>query len=63
METYSRKSAFAELQDYCHLAKGGSFMEVTEWKNGEGFDVTIDSRSFSLTHGEFDLLNILARVR
>ena len=63
METYTRKSAFAELKDYCHLSKGGSFMEVTEWKNGEGWDVTIDLRSFTLTHGEFELLNILARLR
>jgi len=38
-------------------------MEVTEWNNGEGFDVTIDDKHFSLTYGEFELLNVLARIK
>ena len=63
MKTYTRKSAFSELNDYCRFSKDGSFMEVTEWANGEGWDVTIDARSFTLTHGEFELLNILVRLR
>ena len=35
-------------------------MEVTEWSNGEGYDICIDRKSggekFSLTHGEVELL-------
>jgi hypothetical protein len=39
-------------------------MEVTEWHNGEGFDVSIgDEKYFSLTHGEFELLNVLVRIK
>jgi hypothetical protein len=64
MDFYTRNSVFSELRDYCHLAKKDSFMEVTEWKNGEGWDVTInDEKHFSLTHGEMQLLTILTSIR
>lgn len=63
MEFYSRKAVFAKLNDYCYLSKEHSFMEVTEWHNGEGFDVTIDDRHFSLTYGEFELLSVLGRIK
>jgi hypothetical protein len=60
MQQYQRKSKFTELKNYDHLAKEHSFMEVTEWHNGEGFDVTVsDERTFSLTWGEFECLQAL----
>jgi hypothetical protein len=60
MQQYQRKSKFTELKNYDHLAKEHSFMEVTEWHNGEGFDVTVsDDKSFSLTWGEFECLQAL----
>ena len=38
-------------------------MEVTEWSNGEGFDINIDrkrgSEKFSLSYGEWELLQVL----
>ena len=62
-----RNSRFCELQDYCYLAQEHDFMEVTEWSNGEGFDVSISSKRgeqlFTLTHGEFSLLQVLANYR
>lgn len=64
MEFYTRNSVFSKLQDYCHLAKKESFMEVTEWKNGEGWDVCVnDEKHFSLTHGEMQLLTILTSIK
>ena len=60
MEQYQRKSKFTELKHYDHLAKEHSFMEVTEWHNGEGFDVTVsDDKAFSLTWGEYECLQAL----
>lgn len=61
VETYNRKSAFAKLKDYCTFSmqekREGDFIEITEWKNGEGFDVNIASgferENFKLTHGQF----------
>jgi hypothetical protein len=46
IEVYNRKARFAELRPYDAFADASSFMEVCEWHNGEGFDVTIDNRQF-----------------
>jgi len=62
IETYTRKAKFASLKPYCHLAKEHSFIEVTEWSNGEGFDVSIgaaEDRYFSLSWGEYQSLQAL----
>ena len=59
MESYNRKSIFSELSSYDIFAKEGSFIEVTEWKNGEGFDVEVNSNErilFSLTWGQYKAL-------
>jgi hypothetical protein len=68
MEKYNRKAVFSELKDYCTFSvinpERGDFMEVTEWYNGEGFDVEIngvDKTSFSMTHGQFTLLKKLIK--
>jgi len=41
IETYERKSTVADLNEYCHFAKEHDTIEVVEWVNGEGVDVTI----------------------
>jgi hypothetical protein len=52
------------LKNYDHLAKEHDFIELCEWHNGEGFDVTIsDSKSISLTWGEFEALTALAHYK
>ena len=61
MEIYERKAKFSELKKYCHLAKPESFIEVCEWNNGEGFDVTIDNRHLQLTWGELEAINVLSK--
>lgn len=64
MEFYKRKAVKEDLSSYCHLQNNYAFMEVTEWANGEGWDVSInDDKHFSLTHGEMQLLTILTSVR
>lgn len=66
METYNRKATFEELKKYCYLSKDNDFIEVTEWKNGDGFDIELNChreiQRFSLTHGEFQLLTILVNL-
>jgi hypothetical protein len=64
IESYTRKSVFTELKEFCHLSKEGSFMEITEWKNGEGVDVVIASfqdRSIQLTWGELQAIKKLTK--
>ena len=64
MKEYQRKSRFTELKSYDHLAKEHDFMELTEWHNGEGFDLTIsDNKSISLTWGEFEALTVLVHYK
>ena len=63
IEVSKRRAIFAELKGYCHLSSDNDYMEVTEWSNGEGYDVCIDRKSgsekFSLTHGEWVLMQVL----
>lgn len=59
----NRRAVFGELKNYCMHSGDHDYMEVTEWANGEGFDIIIDRmrgiERFSLSHGEFDLLVVL----
>lgn len=65
IQVSTRKSKFLDLKAYCVFAKEHDFIEVTEWVNGEGFDVTISNaggvinKTLSLTAGEFEALTVL----
>lgn len=59
MDIVSRKSINDNLRKYDHLAQENSFIEITEWGNGEGWDITIDDRVISLTWGQLDAIQYL----
>ena len=59
MEVSQRKSISDKLCKYCICSKDSSFIEITEWANGEGWDITIDDKIFSLTYGQLDAINYL----
>ena len=61
METVKRKSVNDNLQKYDYLAKDSDFIEVTEWANGEGWDISINDKIFQLTCGELDAINYLVK--
>lgn len=67
IEVSNRRAVFAELKDYCMHSGDHDYMEVTEWSNGEGYDIIIDRKRgierFSLTHGEWELLQVLMNWR
>ena len=58
-EIVQRKSISDNLRKYDHLAKDNSFVEVTEWVNGEGWDITFDDTVISLTLGQLDAIKYL----
>lgn len=62
MERANRKSVNDNLCKYDHLAKEDDFIEVTEWTNGEGWDITINDRVIPLTRGELDAIDYLSQV-
>ncbi|MFA5299807.1 MAG: hypothetical protein WC389_16610 [Lutibacter sp.] len=43
-EKYKRDAYFLFLKEYCTFADENSYIEVTLWANGEGFDVDIMSK-------------------
>lgn len=52
MEINTRKAICDSLENYDYLAKEGDFIEVTEWTNGDGYDICInDEKLISLTSG------------
>lgn len=62
MEFAKRKSVHDDLNKYCVLAKDTGFIEVTEWTNGEGWDITINDKVISLTWGELEAINYLVKA-
>lgn len=61
IEFETRKSVYCDLTLFDPLAKENAFVEVTEWVNGEGFDISIDDKMFHLTYGELDAINYLVK--
>ena len=59
MEVSQRKSISDKLCKYCICSKDSSFIEVTEWTNGEGWDITFDDTVISLTWGQLDAIKYL----
>ena len=57
---YQRNARFNCLAKYDHFAKPDDFIEVTEWYNGEGFDVQLSTSAgeqrMSFSWGEYQAL-------
>ena len=44
------------------LKNKSSIIEITEWTNGEGWDIAINERIFNLTYGELEAINYLTKA-
>ena len=63
IDLYERKSLMVELKDFDYLSKKDDFIEVTEWKNGEGYDIALsDKQVISITIGQFDAIKKLIKL-
>lgn len=65
IEVGKRTSAYAMLNEFCTFSMGarkekGDFLEVTEWANGEGYDIVIADvnglKTVQLTCGQLEAL-------
>lgn len=56
-----RKSVYSDLNAFDYLAKKDDFIEVTQWTNGEGWDISINEKITSLTIGQLDAINFLTK--
>ena len=64
MDKHTKKAVVSNLKKYDFFAGKDDFIEVTEWINGEGFDVEIVgklSTRFQLTWGEYTALKKLVK--
>lgn len=62
MEIHERKAVSDELKKYDHLAKDSDFIEVTEWANGEGWDICLNDKLISLTYGQLEAIKYLVKA-
>jgi hypothetical protein len=63
MEFNKRTSVKDDLRKYDHLANKDSIIQVTQWANGEGWDISInDEPVISLTWGQLDAINYLVNT-
>lgn len=65
MKIINRKSVSDKLSRFDYLKNkdaSDDFIEVTEWSNGEGIDISIESRPLiSLSFGELSAINYLTK--
>lgn len=68
MEKSNRKSIYDKLSKYDYLESNKSaFIEVTEWTNGEGYDINFGlsnsaiCNTISLTEGQLEAINYLVK--
>ena len=60
VEFNERTSVKDDLRKYDHLANKDSIIQVTQWANGDGWDISIDDEPvISLTWGQLDAINYL----
>ena len=60
MKVEERKSVSAPLKAFDYgMSDESSFIEVTEWTNGEGYDITIDDRHYALSACELAAINYM----
>lgn len=52
----------APLKLFDFLAKEGDYVSVTEWTNGEGWDIYLGEKHVGITQGELDAINFLTKA-
>ena len=62
MERKNLKSVLDDLNKYSYVAKKGDYIAVTEWANGEGWDIDLNVTLISLHATELAAINYLTQV-
>lgn len=53
------KTIGVELKVFDYMAKDSDYISVTEWSNGEGWDIYIEDNHIGLTVGQLRAINVL----
>lgn len=62
MERKNLKSISDDLNKYSYVAKEGDYITVTEWANGEGWDIDLNGKLIPLHDTELQAINYLTQV-
>ena len=62
MERKNLKSVSDNLNKYSYVAKEGDYITVTEWANGEGWDIDLNGKPIQLHDTELETINYLTQV-
>ena len=62
MEINKLKSVNDKLNKYNYTLKDDSYITVTEWANGEGYDIDINGKLIQLKLEELEAINYLTKV-
>lgn len=62
MKFNDRKSINDKLSKYIPYSQDSEFVEITEWTNEEGWDITISDKTIALSRDELDMINFLTKA-
>lgn len=63
MEFNTQKNIIDKLKEYDYLANDNDYISVSEWANGDGYDIDINGEQLvRLTIGELDAINYLTKT-
>lgn len=62
MKFNDRKSINDQLCKYIPYSQDSEFVEITEWTNEEGWDISINDKTISLSRDELDMINFLTKA-
>lgn len=62
MDKCNLKSVTDKLRKYSYCCNDNDYITVTEWANGEGYDINVNDKLIRLSDGELDAINYLVKV-
>lgn len=63
MNINNRKSVHEDMKKFSPMCNRDEYIEITEWTNGEGWDIQIgDNKNISLHGDELEAINYLIKV-
>ena len=62
MESYKLNSIRENLRKFDYLAKEHDYIEVTEWRNDEGWNIDLNGKAIQLTDGQLRATNYLTQT-
>ena len=62
MEKYKLNAISEDLRKFDYLANEHDYIEVTEWHNGEGWNIDLNGTVIQLTDGQLKAINYLTQT-